>query len=263
MKFSTSKGTQKDTPLSKREDKLSLNISQNSKIIFQVGLIASLLIVTFVIESSMGASSIKETFSIIDGMEEPPVVAYVIEEELPKVVPPEKTTVVKKPQVPQQVISSKITPIENNVIKEETPMASTAPTPLDVPAVKKPTVASTPTAPKNVMNVEFAPVFPGCNTSASNKEKVACMSEKINAFVRKTFEAEKFSHLEGVQTIQVAFKINAQGDVIEVVARAKDKALEKEAIRVVERLPLMLPGKQGTTTVDVLYSFPIKFKVDN
>jgi protein TonB len=118
-----------------------------------------------------------------------------------------------------------------------------------------------PESPKNILSVEHAPVFPGCDASASNAEKVDCMSSKINAFILRKFDSDKFNYLEGLQRITVQFKINSNGEITDVKALAKDKDLAKEAKRVIEKLPIMKPGKMGDTNVDVLYSIPILFQI--
>ena len=58
------------------------------------------------------------------------------------------------------------------------------------------------------------------------------------------------------------FKIDKEGSIVDVQARAPHKALQDEAIRVVSSLPKMLPGKYKGETVGVKYSLPIAFKVD-
>jgi len=64
------------------------------------------------------------------------------------------------------------------------------------------------------------------------------------------------------QKITVQFTVDTNGYVTSIVARAPNKQLEKEAIRVVSRLPKMTPGKQGTVKVPVQYLIPITFKTD-
>lgn len=49
---------------------------------------------------------------------------------------------------------------------------------------------------------------------------------------------------------------------MEIKARAPCKELKNEAIRVVNLLPQMEPGKQRGKLVNVKYSLPIAFKVE-
>ena len=112
--------------------------------------------------------------------------------------------------------------------------------------------------------IENVPVFPGCENETSNETKKSCMSGKISALVQKNFNKDLAGELglSGIQRIFVQFKIDDKGKVVNVQARAPHPSLENEAIRVVNLLPLMTPGKQRGTPVGVLYSLPILFKAE-
>ncbi len=69
--------------------------------------------------------------------------------------------------------------------------------------------------------------------------------------------------LSGRQRISVIFKIDKNGDVVGVRARAPHPRLVKEATRVVNLLPKMKPGKQRGKAVVVPYSLPIIFQVQD
>jgi len=90
------------------------------------------------------------------------------------------------------------------------------------------------------------------------------MSGKVKEFVKKTFNTELASELglEGQQRIFVTFKIDKNGDVVNVRARAPHPKLEEEAVKVVKSLPHMTPGEQRGVPVGVLYGLPIIFQVE-
>ena len=113
--------------------------------------------------------------------------------------------------------------------------------------------------------IENVPVYPGCEKKRSNAEKKKCMSENVQKFVQKKFNTELAGDLglEGRQRIAVQFKIDKNGDVVNVRARAPHPKLEQEAVKVVKALPKMVPGRQRGTAVGVLYSLPILFQVEN
>ena len=71
------------------------------------------------------------------------------------------------------------------------------------------------------------------------------------------------SDQEGKQKIYVNFKINKQGDVEILQTQATHNKLGEEANRVVNKLPRMTPGQHGNKTVDVLYTLPISFTIQN
>lgn len=87
------------------------------------------------------------------------------------------------------------------------------------------------------------------------------MSLKITEFVKKKFNkaAIRSTSLYGNQKIYVTFKINKLGKVIDVKARAAYPLFEKEAVRVIRQLPVMIPGERFGKTVIVPYSLPITF----
>ncbi|MBD0823677.1 M56 family metallopeptidase [Aestuariibaculum marinum] len=113
--------------------------------------------------------------------------------------------------------------------------------------------------------VDEVPLFPGCESLGTNEERKDCMSYAITKFVGQNFNTDLANSfgLEGKQRINVIFKINEEGNVVDVRARAPHPGLEEEAKRVVELLPKMQPGKQKGHTVTVPYSLPIIFQVED
>jgi len=111
--------------------------------------------------------------------------------------------------------------------------------------------------------IEKVPVYPGC-TGDDNKNLKKCMSKKIGEHIARKFKtsiAKKLKLEPGLQRINVQFKINKKGEVVNVHAKASHPKLEKEAIRVVKSLPKMEPGMQKGKAVNVLYALPIIFKI--
>ncbi|TXD91756.1 hypothetical protein ES724_16030 [Gillisia hiemivivida] len=111
--------------------------------------------------------------------------------------------------------------------------------------------------------IDEVPTYPGCENSGSNDEKKKCMSEKIQEYVNEAFNTDlgKELNLKGVNRIIVQFKIDKSGNIIEARARAPHPALEAEAIRVINEIPQMVPGKQNGQASNVMYSLPIVFQV--
>ncbi|MDA9067422.1 energy transducer TonB [Flavobacteriaceae bacterium] len=112
--------------------------------------------------------------------------------------------------------------------------------------------------------IENVPIFPGCD-KGNNAERRKCMSQKITKFVQRKFNTDLAGDLglSGRQRISVIFKIDKNGDVVGVRARAPHPRLVKEATRVVNLLPKMKPGKQRGKAVVVPYSLPIIFQVQD
>ncbi|WP_373057963.1 energy transducer TonB [Zunongwangia sp. H14] len=108
--------------------------------------------------------------------------------------------------------------------------------------------------------VENAPVFPGCE----NKERKACMSNRIHELVTHNFNTQIIQELglKGTIQIYVKFKINKDGSIVDVHSIAPHPVLEQEAIRVVKLLPKMKPGLQRGKPVGVLYSLPFVLRAN-
>ncbi len=250
--------------ISKREEKKRINIKANSLLNFQIGLIVSLLLVLLVSETRIEAYIPGNVSAWGIDIEEPYVIGAIVVEPEPQ----PKATIAKRPEIRRPLTT--VTPVENIVETQpvETGALSGLPdAPVAEPAPSAPT--STPTGPSepeavaNIMGVQFVPVFPGCENLGSNKEKIACMSAKINKFIGRHFNTDVAEGESGErQRITVQFKIDTKGQVTEVKARAPDRALEKEAARVVGKLPSMEPGRQGDKAVSVMYMVPIVFEIE-
>ena len=66
----------------------------------------------------------------------------------------------------------------------------------------------------------------------------------------------------GRKKIWLTFKIDKNGDIVDVNARAPHPILKEEAIRVIGLLPKMVPGKQKGKAVSMKYTMPISFNVE-
>lgn len=109
--------------------------------------------------------------------------------------------------------------------------------------------------------IEEAPVFPGCEEQIGEEARKSCMSSAIAQRVSEEFNVEemrKFA-VPGLNRVVVQFRIDKSGTVVDTKARGASPQLEQEAIRVIEGLPQMQPGKQQGQEVGVMYSLPIVF----
>ncbi len=112
--------------------------------------------------------------------------------------------------------------------------------------------------------IEDVPIFPGCEGMHTNDERKKCMSQKITRFVNSRFNKNLGEQVgvSGINRINVAFKIDKDGNIIDIESRAPHAKLEQEAIRVINALPKMEPGKQRGKPVAVSYFLPIVFQVE-
>ncbi|MBV1922943.1 MAG: energy transducer TonB, partial [Flavobacteriaceae bacterium] len=109
--------------------------------------------------------------------------------------------------------------------------------------------------------IEKVPTYPGC--TGEKEELKKCFSQKIMQFVGSEFNTKvgKESKVSGKQRIVVDFKIDNTGKIANVKAKADYAELEKEAIRVINKLPEMLPGEHNGKKVGVKYTLPIVFEI--
>ncbi|UMB52754.1 energy transducer TonB [Lutibacter sp. A64] len=231
------------------------NLENYSKLFAQLGLVLSLFIAYLLIQNKTTDSQITilsgQDRQLIDASEQLVDIKF----EKPKV----------KEQPPKKVIIDVIDQVKDDVDVVETL--------IEVPDVDAPVDISKmvdvkldeefdPKDEVDYVMLEEAPLFPGCK--GTKEELKACFSKQINNYINRKFNAglaEELGLTPGVQRIFTLFKIDTNGNVVDIQARAPHKRLQEEAIRVIKLLPKMEPGKQQGTPVKVRYSMPIVFKV--
>ncbi|MAT90005.1 MAG: hypothetical protein CMC35_04875 [Flavobacteriaceae bacterium] len=263
LSFSSLFRTKPPKKARKQDQKKAVNLNWNARLFFQIGLIVSLLITTYVIENTYGVGPIVRGNSGPEyEITEPPMKRYVVASEIPPApeVPKQQEKTPSR-EIAKALTSFTTTPdasstIETPTLAEGDPSPTTPDVPVETPSVE------TPAGPTNILAVEYAPVFPGCEGLSSKSAQTECLSEKIRAFIGKKFNTEKFSDgSRGLKTIRCQFTIGADGTVSNIMARGPEARLEAEALRVLGALPKMQPGKQGETPVPVVYNIPIVFQV--
>lgn len=109
--------------------------------------------------------------------------------------------------------------------------------------------------------VDQTPVFPGCENAADPR---SCFREKIQKHIRKHFRYPEEAQQQGIQgRVAIMFTIDKQGNIVDIRKRGPSPILEKEAVRIIERLPKMTPGEQKGQPVNVPFSIPITFRLSS
>jgi len=107
--------------------------------------------------------------------------------------------------------------------------------------------------------IEDVPVFPGCEGASDKK---ACFQEQMQKHIRKHFRYPEIAQEMGVQgRVNVMFVIQRDGSIGGIRMRGPDKNLEAEALRIINLLPNMTPGRQRGRPVKVPFSIPITFRL--
>lgn len=106
------------------------------------------------------------------------------------------------------------------------------------------------------------PVFPSCETYKSRDSIDNCARKKIQEHIKFNLiypkEARK-NKIEG--KVIVNFIVDKNGFVKVKYTRSPHPILEKEAIRIIELLPKMIPSKQRNKPVDMSLIIPLTFKL--
>ena len=234
---------------------IKARIEGYSKIFFQLGMVLSLLIVYLSIEWKSFDRYVDELSAVNfqdEIVEDIPITERILEIKPPPPPPPapEKIQIVADQEEIEETVlettetdeSEAIENIEIDEIEE---------------VVDEEIVDNVPFA-----IVEEAPTFPGCKGTKAQKRQ--CLQDKINAHVNKNYNtglSQDLGLTPGKKKVYVQFKIDKNGNITSARARGPHKRLEKEAIRVVNKLPKMEPGKQRGRPVGVAYTLPITLLV--
>ena len=109
--------------------------------------------------------------------------------------------------------------------------------------------------------IEDVPLYPGCER-VPKSERRNCFQKEIQKHINKNFRYPEIAQEMGIQgRVFVQFTIQKDGSISGIRTRGPDKNLEKEANRIISKLPRMTPGKQRGRPVRVPFSIPITFKL--
>ena len=230
------------------------NLENYSKLFMQLGLVLALFVTYISIEN-------KTYDKKIDALGAASMADEIIEETIitQRVEPP-------KPKTPPPPTPEKIEIVEDEKEVEETVIESTETD--EAEAVEVEEIEEVEEEEEVIEDVPFSiiedvPVFPGCK--GGKQQLKDCLNKKMRKHVQRNFDAELANELglsSGKKRIYLQFKIDKDGSITSINARAPHPRLKKEAIRLAKKLPRMKPGKQRGKPVRVGYTLPITFNVE-
>lgn len=227
-----------------------------SKIFIQLGLILSLLIVYFSLELKVYERNIDDLIGDINNEVIEDIIPITERIELVKPPPP-------PPPAPEIIeIVEDIADIEETVLESTETDETEAIEVVEISEIEEIVEEEEIIEEVPFAIIEEAPIYPGCKGSKAARKK--CLQQKIREHVNKKFNvglAEELGLESGKKKVYVLFKINHKGNITSVRARGPHKRLEKEAIRVVQLLPKMIPAKQRGKSVNIKYTLPITLEV--
>jgi protein TonB len=230
------------------------NLENFSKIFMQIGLVLALFVTYVAIEQKTYDKTYGDlgTVNMNAEMEEDIPITERVEPVKPKTPPPptpEKIEVVEdEKEVEETVIESTETDETEAVVVEDI-----------VEIVEAEEVVED----VSFMIIEDVPVFPGC--SGNKQELKDCFSKMVQKHFGRKFDAELPNELglsPGRKRVFIGFKIDKNGNIVDVQARAPHPKIKDEVVKVMNQLPKMKPGRQRGKPVGVKYSIPFTLIVE-
>ncbi len=226
---------------------------RNSFIYFSLGLMAMVVLSYMAIElktyeKDLSGLTKKVDDSFLD--EEVPMTQQLNVPPPPPPPPPPAPEIIKivedKKDIKETIIESTETNQREEVVKAEKVVVVEDEVEVDVPFAI----------------IEDVPIFPGCENVAKDKRR-DCFNEKINQHIKKNFQYPESAMDAGQQgRVFVNFIIEKDGSITIANLRGPFPVLEKEAARIINKIPKLTPGKQRGKAVRVPFSIPITFKLD-
>lgn len=107
--------------------------------------------------------------------------------------------------------------------------------------------------------IDEVPVFPGCEDASDKK---ACFQKMMTKHVNRNIRYPDLAMELDIQgRVATQFIIGKDGAIENVKMRGPHQVLEKEAARIIAKLPKMEPGKHKGKNAKVVFSMPITFKM--
>ena len=238
--------------------------AKNSFIFFQIGLIATMLVVLFVLEFNFELKSKKAVV---------PETIITIDISVPtnfKIIPKMNPIAENKPNA-QPKFTNQFKETTKEVPKDKVKPVDNTPKDLDINAPKEPVsenpikeVPSTKPETPTVLNVEELPMFPACR-GLSRNEQLKCFEEQMSKAVAKNAEYPEIDRENGKQgRALISFIIDENGEIIDVKALDNKNATPEMKIaaeKAVRKVSKLTPAKQGGKPVRIKYVIPVSFRL--
>ena len=238
--------------------------AKNSFIFFQIGLIATMLVVLFVLEFNFELKSKKAVV---------PETIITIDISVPtnfKIIPKMNPIAENKPNA-QPKFTNQFKETTKEVPKDKVKPVDNTPKDLDTNAPKEPVsenlikeVPSTKPEMPTVLNVEELPMFPACR-GLSRNEQLKCFEEQMSKAVAENAEYPEIDRENGKQgRALISFIIDENGKIIDVKALDNKNATPEMKIaaeKAVRKVSKLTPAKQGGKPVRIKYVIPVSFRL--
>ncbi len=110
------------------------------------------------------------------------------------------------------------------------------------------------------------PVFPGCELFTDSEALLRCFDAQLGSFLGENLNYPPDARAKNEQgTVYLEVIIDSSGHIVDIRNTKPENrihpSLEKEAIRVMRKLPVMKPAVHEGKPVAVKYAIPLSFKL--
>lgn len=114
--------------------------------------------------------------------------------------------------------------------------------------------------------VQEMPRFPGCqDISLKGKEANMCAEKIMLEYINTNLEYPEEAIKNGIEGMVVAkFVVRRDGSITDIkIIKGLSEECNNATVKLVSEFPKWIPGKQREHHVNVEYSLPIRFKLDD
>ena len=238
--------------------------AKNSFIFFQLGLIATMLAVLFVLEFNF---ELKPKKNVEVNIDKPIDISFPTTF---RIIPNTNSIAENKPNT-QTRFTNQFKETTKEVPKDKAEPVDTTPKDTDVnapknPAPENPIETAPPVKPvmPTVFNVEELPMFPACK-GLNRDEQMKCFEEQMSKAVAKNTIYPEEDQENGKQGVAlISFIIDENGKIVEVRALDNKRAtpeMQRAAEKAVKKVSKLIPAKQGGKPVRIKYTIPVAFRI--
>ncbi len=187
----------------------------------------------------------------------PPIVkpsTNIMEEDIP-----EEFTEEPEPKLIETKITTNAKVVEAPVAPILKPRKQTAPPP--APKIEEPEEEDL----EPILIADQMPRFPGCEDLGQDKKAIEqCAQKEMLEFIYKHIKYPTIARETTIQgTVVGSFVVEKDGSISDIeILRDIGGGCGKEVIKVVEKMPKWVPGKQKGRKVRVRYRIPVKFRLE-
>ncbi|WP_350290429.1 energy transducer TonB [uncultured Croceitalea sp.] len=224
-----------------------LKLEKNSSLYFVIGLTLILALIYTALEwkTFYSEPDWEITQNILDNIDEDvPITVHYMKPPPPKIITPPEIKVVDDDKDIIETIIEAIDPNQDTEIME-------------ISNVNLEEVEEDVTVLIDL--IDEVPIFPGCEDAIDKK---ACFQKMMTKHVNKNIRYPDLAMEMNIQgRVSTQFIIGKDGTIENLKMRGPHQVLEKEAKRIVSKLPKMTPGKHQGKNAKVVFSLPITFRL--